>query len=296
MKLESTPDGKHNRGIYNEDLAFEEKERKEIEMEEKALVTAENKARQEVTIFKADKALERVDEVIKFIEGLRARLKEGEDYDKHPGYHKPSLEKPGAEKICAALNCGTEIIKTTANVIQSQYGLKEYELVLGLKNRVNGAIMGEGVGYGRADEKDLFTWDKEQNKKVLKPDRAEWANNTALKMAYKSALICATLSAGALSGYFTQDLEEIKNDKQTPKPKPAPKQPKATGDLTEVLHFGKYKGKSLQQIHQVNSHYLGWLIEQDWFQDKNWASLRDKVAIFLDAHREVDEFTPEGYD
>jgi len=41
----------------------------------------------------------------------------------------------------------------------------------------------------------------------------EWANNTALKMAFKSALICASLSIGSLSGYFTQDLEGVANSK-----------------------------------------------------------------------------------
>lgn len=274
---------------FTGDLAADAKLKKEEEgMEEgKKVAVREGKPQREVTIFKADKALERVDEVIKFIDGLRARLKEGEDYDKHPGYQKPSLEKPGAEKVCVALNCGSEIIKKDTTIINPQYGLKEYELVVGLKHRLSGEIVGEGVGYGRADEKDLYAWDKEQNAKVLKPERAEWANNTALKMAYKSALICATLSTGALSGYFTQDLEEIKNDKQAKKPQSQSKQqPQPQGDLSEVLQFGKYKGKSFIEIHKLNSSYLGWLLEKsDVFKDGKNAELREKIEEFLDAQR-----------
>lgn len=267
----------------NFDLIEDAKLRKEEKMgEDKQVATRE--PQQEVTIFKADKALERVDEVIKFIDGLRARLKEGEDYAKHSGYQKPALEKPGAEKVCAALNCGAEIIKQTSNVISQQYNLKEYELVVGLKHRLSDRIVGEGVGYGKADEKDLYAYDKEANKRILKPERAEWANNTALKMAFKSALICATLSAGALSGYFTQDLEEIKNEKQTKKSQSQPQKPQ--GDLSDVLQFGKYKGLSLEQIHTKNSSYLAWLLEKsDMFKNNKNSELREKIEQFLDLKR-----------
>ena len=133
------------------------------------------------------------------------------------------MEKPGAEKIAAAFNCGPQIIRgEEGNVVDEKYGLKEFNLVVGFINRQSGYSYGEGVGYGRAHEKDLWAFDKKVGKRILKPERAEWANNTALKMAFKSALICAALSIGSLSGYFTQDLDKAPKKEPPKKEKPEP--------------------------------------------------------------------------
>lgn len=286
MKNHFAPFDKHDAysGDFIADEALKQEEKEEKTMEQKKVMAPKEQA-QEVAIFKADKALERVDEVIKFIEGLRARLVEGEDYDKHPGYQKPSLEKPGAEKICVALNCGPEIIKTETRVINQQLCLKEYELVLGLRHRVSGMVVGEGVGYGRADEKDLYAFDKEANKRILKPERAEWANNTALKMAYKSALICATLSTASLSGYFTQDMGKIANG--TPaKPKPKDTKPQEPqGTIGETMPFGVHQGKTFEAIYEKKPDYFEWLLKQDWFNEEKWSELKGKVQTFLDEKR-----------
>lgn len=37
---------------------------------------------------------------------------------------------------------------------------------------------------------------------------------------------------------------------------------------TIKMPFGKYKGLSIKTLDKENSGYLGWLIEQDWFEDK----------------------------
>ena len=34
------------------------------------------------------------------------------------------------------------------------------------------------------------------------------------------------------------------------------------------MPFGKYKGISLKTLDRDNPNYLGWLLEQDWFEDK----------------------------
>lgn len=60
---------------------------------------------------------------------------------------------------------------------------------------------------------------------------------------------------------------------------------KPRGDLTEVLQFGKYKGKSLEEIYKENSQYFEWLLDQKWFNETNFDDLRDKVQIFLDNKR-----------
>jgi len=158
--------------------------------------------------FDPDKTIDRIKNQADFLEKLRAILKEGEDFNKHSGYQKPALEKPGAEKIAAGLNCGPKIIDLKSRIADEKYGLKEYEIVVALINRASGDWYGEGIGYAIATEKDLYAYDKSADKRIIKPERISWANNKAMKMAFKSGFICASLSVGALSGYFTQDPEE----------------------------------------------------------------------------------------
>lgn len=170
-----------------------------------------------MAIFDPQAALAQVRKAVEFSHGLREILVEGEDYAKRPGYPKPSLEKPGAEKIAFALNCAPVIVRgEQGRVIDEEWGLKEYELVISLVNRSNGVSWAEGVGYSVADRKDCEVWDKATQGRLPKKERAAWANNKALKMAYKSGLICAALTGAALSGFFTQDLEGAPPPKEKP--------------------------------------------------------------------------------
>lgn len=188
--------------------------------ENKALVPTEQSLAK-VEEFSSDVALARIDERIKFIEGLRQRLKKGEDYNTHKGYSKPSLEQPGAEKILSCLNCGYDVERGEQGVVwNQQYGLKEFSIVIHLIDRVTGKFIGSGVGSARAEVDDLLTakrgkddkvvWDKKANKPVreINQSRIGWANNKALKIAKKRAIVDAAKSAGSLSGYFTQDLPD----------------------------------------------------------------------------------------
>jgi len=220
--------------------------------------------------FETEKAVDRIKEAIKFADSLREILKSGEDYNKHPGYQKPALEKPGAEKIAFALNCGPQILRgEEGKIIDEQYGLKEFNLVVGLVNRSTGLSYGEGVGYGRATEKDLYAWDDEKRARILKPERIEWANNTALKMAFKSALICASLSVGSLSGYFTQDLD-----------KAPPKEPKKDKKPEPLFISGEEKEQFKSKVFDyIDSLELNYVTEEVFQKFYNFLVLSMKVAV-----------------
>ncbi len=95
-----------------------------------------------------------------------------------------------------------------------------------------------------------------------------------------------------LGGFADTPAEEMVNGtiKET---KP---QSKPQGDLSEVLQFGKYKGKSLIEINEINSSYLPWLLDKsDMFKDGKNAELRDKIELFLDAQRFENENPEEVY-
>lgn len=132
------------------------------------------------------------------IEWVRAALVDGTDYGaikrSNGSMTKPSLRKPGAEKICGMLG-----------VIPTFPTLKDYEQ-LALQGipidqiilrchllSASGEVLADGVGA-----------------RSMKQDGGDL--NKCLKMACKSAHIDATLRMAGLSEIFTQDLEDMPKD------------------------------------------------------------------------------------
>lgn len=124
---------------------------------------------------------------------IRDSLVEGVDYGSIPtkrGPSKPSLWKPGAEKICGSLS----VIPRFNLELKDQLVIagKSPELVI-MRCEIHdaqGRVIAEGHGA-----------------RSLKQDAGNV--NTSIKMAEKSALINATLKLAGLSEIFTQDLEEM---------------------------------------------------------------------------------------
>jgi len=238
------------------------------------------------TEFEPDKAIERINKSIDFLNKLRGVLKEGEDFNKRPGYPKPSMEKPGAEKIAAGLNCGVKIVEgNEGRVIDEKYGLKEYELVVALINRASGEWVGEGVGSATATVSDLYAYDKEVRKRILKPERISWANNKAKKMAFKSGLICASLTIGVLSGYFTQDLENVSTESQSTKQDTSQKQPpkqKEENDIQEEVQNVFPETEEVEQDpkgQKTTSWDVFWKsVTNAGYKDKDRKSMNEFIA------------------
>lgn len=150
-------------------------------------------------------------------------LKEDRDYGTIPGTKKPTLYKPGAERINAAFGCAAQykIIekeidhdRLTAYVKRSwkwgqakgekiwseeagqALGLYRYVLLCQLVHRESGVTIGEGVGSCSTMEAKYI-------------DRPRDLENTVLKMAKKRAYVDATLTTFGLSEQFTQDVEDM---------------------------------------------------------------------------------------
>ena len=115
-------------------------------------------------------------------------------------YHwsKPSLWKPGAEKICGMLG-----------LIPRFPNLDQYEqAVIGgstLKMIILKCELHTGNGFVAAEGTGARTVDKQDDGDI----------NKSLKMAEKSAHIDATLRVAGLSELFTQDIEDMITDKET---------------------------------------------------------------------------------
>ena len=145
-------------------------------------------------------------------------MKPGVDYGIVPGTDKPTLLKPGAEKLCEIYGFSkwVEILHQTEDYDRPLFA---YTVKVRLVSKIAGFTEAEGVGAANSREK-----------KFVKQD-AFTIQNTLLKMAKKRALVDAVLSATRSSGLFTQDIEDL----DLPQPITAPKpQPTATTPSTPV--------------------------------------------------------------
>ena len=120
----------------------------------------------------------------------------GEDYGVIPGGNKPTLFKPGAEKLNAVFGL-SPMVEVSNRVENWDDGFVAYEMKVTLLNKRTGVIEAEGIGSCNSRERRYKNQD------------AAGIANTVLKMAKKRALVDATLSATRASGMFTQDLEDI---------------------------------------------------------------------------------------
>jgi len=131
-----------------------------------------------------------------FQQYVREHMVEGEDYGVIPGSTKPTLFKPGAEKLNAIFGYAPRV-EISNRVEDWDKGFVSYEVKVSLINKRTGQIEAEGLGSCNSRER-----------RYARQDAAGIAN-TVLKMAKKRAVVDATLSATRASGLFTQDLEDL---------------------------------------------------------------------------------------
>ena len=142
---------------------------------------------------------------------VREHMKEGEDYGIVPGGNKPTLFKPGAEKLNAVYGL-SPLVEVANRVEDWDAGFVAYEVKVILLNKRTDKVEAEGIGSCNSRERRYKNQD------------AANISNTVLKMAKKRALIDATLSATRASGMFTQDLEDLDLEAERPRYAPRPTQ------------------------------------------------------------------------
>lgn len=125
---------------------------------------------------------------------IRSQFTAGHDYGIVPGSKKPSLLKPGAEKIITLLGLSSDFIITNRERDYS-VGFVSYDYECHLYRR--GELITKG--YGTCNSKES----KYEDRNVYSIE------NTVMKMAKKRALVDAALLVGSLSDIFTQDIEDM---------------------------------------------------------------------------------------
>lgn len=199
------------------------------------------------------------------VEFTRKVMKSGKDYGVIPGTgDKPTLLKPGAEKLCSLFGLCPEFV-TTDKVVDFSTGLFYFEHRCDLYR--NGVKIASGIGSCNSKEKkyryrNVMEWkatDEEKAQairvetrqgqrgpyKVYTIENTEPFDlvNTISKMSQKRALIAATLVAANASEFYTQDVEDMDfiegEYHETPAAPPPPahpaqSQPKAANGFNPV--------------------------------------------------------------
>jgi hypothetical protein len=143
---------------------------------------------------------------------VSAQMQQGIDYETIPGTNKPTLLKPGAEKLCRLFN-----LRPNFNLIQSVVNFEKpifhYHYRCSLYR--SGEMVGEGDGCANSME------NKYQKQKYKIYD----LTNTICKIAQKRALVARAVRCGSLpvegtaravlsscgaSEFFSQDLDVLK--------------------------------------------------------------------------------------
>lgn len=132
---------------------------------------------------------------------VQRTLRQNLDFGIIPGTgNKPTLLKPGAEKIMMLLGIRTEF--DWEKTMDIDKGLIHY--LVKAKLFKGDVLITEGIGTANTKENKYA----KQNPYSV--------DNTILKMAKKRALVDAALLVGSLSDIFTQDLEDLDLDGNKP--------------------------------------------------------------------------------
>jgi len=200
-------------------------------------------------------------EMNRFVDEVMVR---GEDYDKIPGCgDKPTLLKPGAEKLCQLYNYSPQFA-----VVESQVS-REFVRYL-YKCRLidkDGRVRGEGEGTANSEEpkfrreETIPFFKATEEQKALATRKEERVSkkgakytvivleasplgmeNTICKMAQKRAFVAATLCTTRLSNKFTQDVEDMskstfKNTEEVDAEVVEEPEPKPKSDPADVAQF-----------------------------------------------------------
>lgn len=171
---------------------------------------------------------------------VQKNLVSGQDYGVIPGTGKPTLLKPGAEKIQMLMGVASEY-EVIDKVEDYEKGFFAYTVKCTLSH--GGQKITDGLGSCNCKEKKYVSQDPFS------------IQNTLLKMAKKRAQIDATLTIASLSNVFTQDIEDIQNFNRR-----ETMETMNSNDASSMkVTFGKNKGKTLGEIAKSDRGYVEWL-------------------------------------
>lgn len=223
---------------------------------------------------------------------VNEQLRENIDYGRIPGVDKPTLLKPGAEKIMQLYGCAVELAVTRRDV-DAATGHLAIEVEVKAMALAGGQTVGMGVGScSTYESKYRYRWEwwntsgqpapgtewertksGKWRKRVENRDLADqW--NTVLKMAKKRAMVDLALTISGASERFTQDVEDVAPIEAEEKPQAAtPAQAATTAWTAEAGAFAKFNAYLDQQGIKPADFY-------NFAKVADFAHLPDRDATF----------------
>jgi hypothetical protein len=169
---------------------------------------------------------------------IRSQMRKGVDFDRIPGTPKPTLLKPGAEKLANLFKLGSRIVSKERQLdLDKNFAMFTYTIEM--FHLPSDKVISQCEGSANSKEKK---WANKSAGDIL---------NTLQKMAQKRAYVGAVIIAVGASDFFTHDIEDM-----------APEALQDQPNKQYVFPFGQYKGQRPQDVPADKlSSYLGYLKE-----------------------------------
>lgn len=216
---------------------------------------------------------------------ISSQLRPDHDYGVIPGTDKPSLYKPGAEKMLKLFG-----FKSQMQLIESTTDFEKGLIVYTYKCKV-GKYSESGTFFPFAEceanchnqeVKYKYRWVDE--KKVLNPEPME-VMNTIQKMAQKRAFVGAVLLACGASEYYTQDLEDMSRGDTGGSGNRSKGEAKKDTRISPdaVVGMGKkHPDKTWREVIAIDMSFIDWFINT--YECKSeWDKKRRQMVIDLKA-------------
>lgn len=213
----------------------------------------------------------------KLIEFVRTQLVDGVDFGLIPGTKRPSLFKPGAEKLAKLFQLGATIVDK-GKELNFQDKFAYYSYTIEISHLPSQKIVSQCEGSANSQEKKY---------------RAQTLGdilNTLQKMAQKRAYVGAIIQAVGASDLYTQDTEDIHlhhaerpvDDRRYSRSEPDGEVRKSEVELPYRITFGKYRGKGLNEVTPTAlSNYCQYLLDASARDGLNREQLSEVVQDFL---------------
>jgi len=216
---------------------------------------------------------------------VQKTLKKGHDYGVIPGTgNKPTLLKPGAEKILMLMGLTSEY-DVIEKVQDYEGGFFAFTVKCTLSRGETKVT--EGVGHANTRER-RYTSGKQQDPYTLA--------NTVLKMGKKRAQIDAVLTVASLSEIFTQDLEDHEDIPQPARARNSRKaeQPKMATEAQRKRLFAMSKeaGLSAEDLQLLVQQQTGKTSSKDLTMDdiqKCFVAVEELIQFYAKRAVEKDD-------
>jgi hypothetical protein len=173
---------------------------------------------------------------------IRSQLRKGVDFDRIPGTSKPTLLKPGSEKLANLFKLGSRIVAKERQLdLDKNFAMFTYTIEI--FHIPTDKVISQCEGSANSKEKRFAN---KAPGDIL---------NTLQKMAQKRAYVGAVIIAVGASDFFTHDVEDMD-------PSVLQDAPQHDPNKQYVFPFGQYKGQRPQDVPSDKlSSYLGYLKE-----------------------------------